>query len=414
MLNLMTAKHRRSSSVAKAICFLHPQREAAARCVSCGRSFCRECVTPLDRRMYCAACFKEKTGAKEKHKRDWFLLSVASQFVLGLLGCGSPPTSSVACWWNCRPVSTREPCGGSLFPNCPTGIEMPKIRKPRDEHPLLHTMEEATTLLRRCPVQVWFWWFIGSAPFVCCLLHFWSDMSRAADARSRLAESALYLALAYGFMKVAHAVFGDHLLRLLRGDEDSAPLPLRGKLRLVSSQALIQCTTPWVLVLASAAVLPLGWAYAFYHNANVLALSVFREGGPHARSLPARLRAAPVPPRAKTTAVVTVLLLFSVLVWMNIAIGSIMVAMLMKSFTGVENGIYAQPVDLSRGPGFLAATMGVSYLVAGPFVKASYAVRCFYGLSRKNGEDIMVRFPPWPSGLPVHGHAGSGLLRGDV
>src|SRR3569623_834686 len=75
-----------AASVARTTCFLHPQREGAARCVACGRAFCRECVTPLDRRMYCASCFKEKTGVKEKRKRDWFLLSTATQFGLGLLG----------------------------------------------------------------------------------------------------------------------------------------------------------------------------------------------------------------------------------------------------------------------------------------------------------------------------------------
>lgn len=74
------------SSLTRAGCFLHPSREAAARCVSCGRSYCRECVTALDRRMYCAACFKEKTGVKQKRKRDWFLVTTSVQFVIGLFG----------------------------------------------------------------------------------------------------------------------------------------------------------------------------------------------------------------------------------------------------------------------------------------------------------------------------------------
>lgn len=73
-----------ASTLARATCVLHPHREAAARCVSCGRPFCRECITALDRRMYCAACFKEKTGRKEKRKRDWFLLTTSVQLVVGL------------------------------------------------------------------------------------------------------------------------------------------------------------------------------------------------------------------------------------------------------------------------------------------------------------------------------------------
>jgi hypothetical protein len=74
-----------ATSVARATCFQHPQREAAARCVGCGKPFCRECITALDRRMYCVSCFKAKTEKKEKRKRDWFLLTTATQFAAGLL-----------------------------------------------------------------------------------------------------------------------------------------------------------------------------------------------------------------------------------------------------------------------------------------------------------------------------------------
>ena len=68
------------------VCFNHPAREAAAHCVSCGRPFCRECVTPVERRMHCLACHKTKTEVKAKPGRDMFLLSVTAQAVLGVVG----------------------------------------------------------------------------------------------------------------------------------------------------------------------------------------------------------------------------------------------------------------------------------------------------------------------------------------
>ena len=71
---------------AKRFCFNHPIREAAALCVGCGRPFCRECITPVVRRMYCTACHQEKMGAQVKPKRDWFVLSVAVQAALGFFG----------------------------------------------------------------------------------------------------------------------------------------------------------------------------------------------------------------------------------------------------------------------------------------------------------------------------------------
>ena len=72
-------------SVTRARCRNHPSREAAARCVGCQTHFCAECVTPVDRRMLCASCLEKSTSKPEKKPRDWFLLSTATQLLLGLL-----------------------------------------------------------------------------------------------------------------------------------------------------------------------------------------------------------------------------------------------------------------------------------------------------------------------------------------
>jgi hypothetical protein len=37
-------------------CHNHPGREAVSFCTECGRSFCRECITEHDDRMFCASC----------------------------------------------------------------------------------------------------------------------------------------------------------------------------------------------------------------------------------------------------------------------------------------------------------------------------------------------------------------------
>ena len=44
-------------------CHNHPQREAAALCTSCRRSFCRECVGDHHGRMLCAGCLARELGA---------------------------------------------------------------------------------------------------------------------------------------------------------------------------------------------------------------------------------------------------------------------------------------------------------------------------------------------------------------
>ena len=45
-------------------CWTHPLREAAARCPSCTRFFCRECVTEHEGRVICAGCLREQVAAR--------------------------------------------------------------------------------------------------------------------------------------------------------------------------------------------------------------------------------------------------------------------------------------------------------------------------------------------------------------
>jgi hypothetical protein len=266
------------------------------------------------------------------------------------------------------------------------------MRKPRhrSDQSLLHLVEQATELLRRVDTSAWVWWFGGTAPLICIALYFWTDMSRAADAWNRLPGAALLLALAYGWMKVAHAWFCDHLLRHLRGDQLPKRMPLRGHLRLISSQALIHSTTAWVLPLSLAALLPFGWAYAFYHNVTVLAVDHFRHGSRARDLIGAALRQTRYR-QGSNHGLMIVLLVFGLMLWMNGWLGVLQISMLLKSFTGDENAITRNPWSFFSST-TIATTVLAAYLLGGPLVKAVYTLRCFYGQSRKNGEDLMVAF----------------------
>ncbi len=50
-------------------CAIHLEREAAARCPSCERFFCRECVTEHDGRLLCAACLRALLAAAQRPAR---------------------------------------------------------------------------------------------------------------------------------------------------------------------------------------------------------------------------------------------------------------------------------------------------------------------------------------------------------
>ncbi len=51
-------------------CANHAAREAVARCPSCKKDFCRECITEHKRKMLCTNCLKKlmekKSGARNK------------------------------------------------------------------------------------------------------------------------------------------------------------------------------------------------------------------------------------------------------------------------------------------------------------------------------------------------------------
>ncbi|MET0262204.1 MAG: rhomboid family protein [Rariglobus sp.] len=53
----------------------HDEREAVGRCVECEGSFCRECLTEHDDRLYCAPCFARRIAAGKRNAArrgvDW-------------------------------------------------------------------------------------------------------------------------------------------------------------------------------------------------------------------------------------------------------------------------------------------------------------------------------------------------------
>jgi len=44
-------------------CWNHETREAVCRCLVCGRSYCRECVSEHEGRLLCAACLRSQAQA---------------------------------------------------------------------------------------------------------------------------------------------------------------------------------------------------------------------------------------------------------------------------------------------------------------------------------------------------------------
>jgi hypothetical protein len=64
-------------------CFHHAVREAVARCPSCARFYCRECITEHEGRVLCASCLKIAGQQRSAGRIAW--LSGTFQVLAGLV-----------------------------------------------------------------------------------------------------------------------------------------------------------------------------------------------------------------------------------------------------------------------------------------------------------------------------------------
>ncbi len=51
-------------------CLNHAEREAVARCPSCGQFYCRECITEHDDKVICAACLIKIKREPQRRRRS--------------------------------------------------------------------------------------------------------------------------------------------------------------------------------------------------------------------------------------------------------------------------------------------------------------------------------------------------------
>jgi len=66
-------------------CFNHAQREAVARCPSCGDYFCRECITEHEDRVICAACLTRLARIPLLRRRGFAGLIRTGECLIGLM-----------------------------------------------------------------------------------------------------------------------------------------------------------------------------------------------------------------------------------------------------------------------------------------------------------------------------------------
>ena len=270
-------------------------------------------------------------------------------------------------------------------------------RKPTGTEPrALDLLEEALHLLRRRSARALAEYYLGSLPFILAVLYFWSDMSRDPMAAWYCGPSAAGVALVFIWMKLWQVRFCRHLWCRL---QDTEPEFWSWK-RIFATAARQSFFHAFGVVAVPAAALiafPLGWVYAFFQNLSVL--DEFSGHGARALARSAKVQAALWP--GQNHLILTVMSLFVLFVFLNLALGIMAIPYLLKWILGIETVFTLSGMRLFNTT-FLAVLIGLTYLCTDPIAKSVYVLRCFYGSSRQTGDDIRSALRPFLAiGLPV-------------
>lgn len=250
--------------------------------------------------------------------------------------------------------------------------------------------DQAVHLLRRRGGPALAAYLVGTLPFLLGLLYFWSDMSRSPDARWYCGPAAAGVALLFIWMKLWHVRYCRRLWCTL---QDTAPerWSLRRSLATAARQALLHATGFALLPLTALIILPFGWVYAFYQNLSVL-------DGPDTKDLGAlyrdsRRQSLLLP--GQNHLLITLASGFGLFVWFNVAMGLLQLPHLFKMFLGIETSFTISGIYAVLNTTFLAITIALTYLCVDPVIKAAYVLRCFYGHSRRTGDDLRADLKPF-------------------
>jgi NADH:ubiquinone oxidoreductase subunit 6 (subunit J) len=268
-------------------------------------------------------------------------------------------------------------------------------RKPQRQQSkgALELIEEATHLLRLLPLRYFVSYYSGALPFILGFLYFWADMSRNAFAHEHVVEGAFIVSLLFLWMKCWHVVFTNELRGYI-AHEPHGELTLRRILRVIIIQATIQPSGLFILPITMVAVLPFGWAYAFYQNATAFGngetgsiRTVLKKSWHHAKLFP-----------RQNHYMLSIIFLFSFFMFLNIASLILIFPQLFKVFLGIETVLTRAGIFLLLNTTFLMVTCSIVYVLLDPLVKAIYVLRCFYGESLSTGEDLKIELRSFQPG----------------
>jgi hypothetical protein len=277
------------------------------------------------------------------------------------------------------------------------GFEVKKKQR-REQQPTSATelIEEAMHLLRMAPASMLLKYYAGTLPFVLGLLYFWGDMSRHAVSRQYCAFMALGLGLLFIWMKYWQTIFSIHVSSRI-GDQEIPQLRFSQMSSMIFSQGIIQPSGLLMIPLATVLVFPFCWVYAFYQNVTIQGEARGKSLGSICRDAGQQALISP----GQNHILILTFTLFAVFIYLNLAATLFLLPHLLKKLLGIET-LFSLSGSSFLNSTFLATTFALTFLCLDPVVKATYALRCFYGESLTSGNDLKVRLNRFSSGTGIH------------
>lgn len=273
-------------------------------------------------------------------------------------------------------------------PSAVAASSAPKPRRaPRDPGlrgaPALTILEEAIHLLRFAPARVRTLYLSGTVPFVLGFLFFWADMSRNVNAEAHATEASLGVALLFLWMKAFQSAAASELhAHCSRARLE--PWTFQRVRRMVYIQTVWQPTKLFVLPLAALVGLPFAAACAFYHH-----LAVFGDGLLPAGEARRRALAAARPWPGQNFMGLLLIASGGLFIFLNLYVLGAVLPEMVRVFTGVETAASQSGTALVFSSSFLAAALAGAHVFLFALTSAFYSVRCFRGLSMRDGRDLL-------------------------
>ena len=247
----------------------------------------------------------------------------------------------------------------------------------------IRLIEQTFHILRSAPGRLLSVYYIGGVPFVLGLLYFWADMSRSAEAHQYSAMASFGLAFLFVWMKFWQTVFM-YQVRAQLFDEARTAWTRQRVISIFVIQSLVHSTRLFVLLIASLMIIPFGFCYAFYQNVS----AHDDEHGQTVRSTCQwAWRQARLWPR-QNHLLIGIYWLFGFVMFINIAVSAVVIPQTIKTLFGINSAFTLSGIYMVLNTTFWISVLGVTYLLLDPFIKATYALRCFYGSALQSGDDL--------------------------